>query len=123
MSGDKLDVDPEKLADYAAQSSGMAAAAAAVPPLVTPPESVTSALDAVLVGLAKEIHGAVSAAEEADNAAVSKQAAALAEAAPVFVQQDQAGADDMIVASAPLKSIKYPTLHAAPPVPGQVRSV
>lgn len=122
MSGDKLDVDPETLAKYGAQSEGMAAARAAVPPLVTPPATATSALDAVLVALAHEIQGAVSAAEAADNAAVNKQAAMLPEAAAVFVQQDQAGADDMIVAGEATKTIKFPTLHPAPPIPG-VRGV
>jgi hypothetical protein len=125
MSGDNLDIDPERLAGYAAQSSKMATVAvvAAGPELVMPPATVASPLDAVLVALAKEIRGAVTAAEAADNAAVRKQAAMLAESPSVIVQQDQSGADDMVVAGEGMKTIKYSTLHAAPSTPDGLRSV
>jgi hypothetical protein len=124
MSGYKLDIDPETLAGYAAQSAQMASVAvAAAPELVMPPDTVASPLDAELVVLAEEICGAVTVAEAADNPAVSKQAAMLAESPLVIVQQDQAGADDMIVAGEGMKTVKYSTLHAVPPIPGGSCSV
>jgi hypothetical protein len=119
MSTDRLKIKPNDLSVAAVKAAGTANASAPKP--VTPPTAAgTSPIDAAAALAAGAVTTLTTTVNAADMKAATTQAAALTESPPVLEQQDQKGADDMIVAGAQTKTIKYPTLKATAPAPGGI---
>ncbi|PJE02573.1 MAG: hypothetical protein CK429_34185 [Mycobacterium sp.] len=95
----KLDIETGQLASAGGKAtSTQAGSATTAPP--SPPSTVTSQLDAALALLATSSTTALAAADTADSAAATRQQAALTQSPPVFVAQDQRGAQDYTRAGA-----------------------
>jgi hypothetical protein len=89
----KLDIETEKLASAAGKAS-QTLAASTVPAIPPPPPTVSSQLDAALVGLATSSEALRVNVDTSDSVWATKQQAALTQSPPVLVQQDQQGAQD-----------------------------
>jgi len=122
MSTDRLKIKPDDLSVAAVKAVGTENASAPKP--VTPPFAAgTSPVDVAALAAVGSIVSLTSTVNAADTQAAATQSAALNTSPPVLVQQDQKGADDMVVASAPLKTIYLPMKKAhTAPTPG-VQSV
>lgn len=118
MSTDRMKIKPDDLSVAALKAVGTETASA--PKVVNPPFAAgTSPIDLAALSAIGSIATLTATVNTADTAAATKQAAALNTSPPVLVQQDQKGADDMIVASAPLKTIHLPMKKAiTAPTPG-----
>jgi hypothetical protein len=111
MSTDRTNLKPDDLSVAAIKAVGTENASAPKP--VTPPTAAgTSPIDLAAGLAAGAVTTLTTAVNAADTKAATTQATALTTSPPVLVQQDQQGADDIIVASAPLKTIHYPTKKA-----------
>lgn len=116
MSGDKTDITPEKLAQASAKADATLAASAASP-IIPPPATATSLLDAVLVMLGTTIEATQAKVDATDSMYATRQAGAFAESPPQLVAQDQQNAANLTGVAT-----TFPTPVMTSPVPGKVES-